>query len=414
MSLPPNSEPPPATSDSRSPSDPKRLASDAAVALGLLAALGIVFLIDAQSSSSDKVSALHSSQVKVSIDEHPTAAERPLRLAVTEPEYDDMGKLLATLGSGYRYDQIPYDDLLHPERLAQYDVVFLTCGGVPREWLGQRVRGPERRGAGVFRARPEIVESLKKSLRQFVGRGGTLYVSDLHFELLAIAFPEYVDRAKAGRGAVQTIRADVVDRGLREWLGEAIDLRFEMPAWRPAAFTGPEVTAFLQGKYERQSGGEETVPLLVTFPFQEGIVVFTSFHNEAQNSELELKLLRYLVFTTVTATEEEKIKQTLVRGGFSPQERGILRPLAEQEEVTESYDCRQGGHLQFVLGFRDQGAEIRLTVIGPDGRRYEETGTKTFTLDIPHAAAGSWKYTVTPVKIPYQNFPFTLTIGEKQ
>jgi hypothetical protein len=49
-----------------------------------------------------------------------------------------------------------------------------------------------------------------------------------------------------------------------------------------------------------------------------------------------------------------------------------------------------------------------------DGKQYEESGTKSFTLDIPHAAPGQWKYTITPVKIPYLNFPLTLTIDEKQ
>lgn len=395
------------------PIDAKQWAIDATIAAGLVVALAAVFLWEKQSASLQKGSALHSARVEVSVDAAPSADARPLRLAVTEPEYDDMGKLLDTLGTGYRYTQIPYDDLLHPERLAAYDIVFLTCGGVPREWLGQRVRGPERRGAGVFRARPEIVDALHRSLRQFVGRGGTLYVSDLHFELLGIAFPEFIDRVKAGRGAVQTITAEVVDRGLQKWLGSTISLRFDMPAWRPAAFTGPEVTTYLQGQYTRIDGGSELVPLLVTFPFEEGTVVFTSFHNEAQNTEVELKLLRYLVFATVTAAEDEKIKRTLVRGGFSPQERGILRPLSEREEVTETYDCRKEGHLQFVLGFRDQGARIRLTVVGPHQQRYEQTGTKTFTLDIPRAAAGQWTYTITPLKVPYRNFPFTLTIGEK-
>jgi hypothetical protein len=394
--------------------DWRRLGIDVAVALGLLLALALVFAWEKRSASLDRGSAIHSGKVEVRINETQTTAEQPLRLAVTEPEYDDMGKLLDTLGKGYRHTTIPYDDLLVPERLSPYDVVFLTCGGVPREWLGNRIRGPERRGAGVFRAREEIVTALNKSLRQYVGHGGTLYVSDLHFELLGIAFPELVDRAKAGRGVVESIRAEVVDSGLQKWLGSNIELRFEMPAWRPAAFTGQDVTTYLRGTYKRMSGGEDVVPLLVTFPFQEGMVVFTSFHNEAQNNELELKLLRYLVFTTVTATEEEKIKRTLVQGGFSPQERGILRPLTERKDVTETYDCPKGGHLQFALGFRDQGATLRLTAVGPDGKRYEESGTKSFTLDIPHAAPGQWKYTITPVKIPYLNFPFTLTIGEKQ
>ena len=31
---------------------------------------------------------------------------------------------------------------------------------------------------------------------------------------------------------------------------------------------------------------------------------------------------------------------------------------------------------------------------------------------VPDAAAGEWAYTVTPLSIPYPNYPFSLTIGE--
>lgn len=392
----------------------KRLAIDAAVGLGLLLALGLVFLLERQPAPSERrVSAMRPAKVVVREEDGLTPRQRPLRLAVTEPEYDDMGKLLDTLGSGYRYTIIPYADLLESKRLSPYDVVFLTCGGVPHKWLGTRIRGPERRGMGVYRGRPEIVDALNQSLREYVGHGGTLYVSDLHFELLSVAFPELLDLSKAGRGAVQTLHAEVVEPGLRKWLGSPIELRFEMPAWRPAAFAGPGVTTYVRGRYTSIDGRTEVVPLLVSFPFKEGMVVFTSFHNEAQNSELELRLLRYLVFTTVVAAEEEKIKRALVQGGFSPQERGILRPLSEKEEVTEAYECSRKAHLQFVLGFRDQGASLRLTIVGPDARRHERTDSKTFVVDVPNAAPGRWKYTITPIKVPYQNFPFTLTIGEK-
>jgi hypothetical protein len=33
---------------------------------------------------------------------------------------------------------------------------------------------------------------------------------------------------------------------------------------------------------------------------------------------------------------------------------------------------------------------------------------------VPDAAAGEWTYTVTALKLPYPNFPFTVRIGEKK
>ena len=54
---------------------------------------------------------------------------------------------------------------------------------------------------------------------------------------------------------------------------------------------------------------------MVRFPLQEGTVIFTSFHNEKQNNETELKLLKYLVFTAVTANVQLRTERSM--GGFS-------------------------------------------------------------------------------------------------
>jgi hypothetical protein len=397
--------------------DRRQLLLDAAVGAGLLVALGLVFAFDRGSSTRrEDGPSSQANGVEVIVDEGgdaSTGTRRSLRLAVTPPEYDDMGKLLDTLGRGYQYTQIPLDDLLDARRLAEYDVVFLTCGGVPRAWLERRLRDSERGTAGVYRPKPEIAEAIHESFRRFVGHGGTLYVSDLQFDLLSLAFPELVDEDRVGRGEVQTVEAEVVDPGLRRLLGAAIDLRFDMPAWRPAAFRGPEVTTYLRATYGLRDGSEQTGPLLVAFPHGEGTVVFTSFHNEAQNTEMELELLRYLVFTTVTAREQRRIKRTMVRGGFSPAERSLLSASSAGEPVRMTYDCRRRGPLQFVLGFEDRGAELRLTVLPPDGHKIQKSGTKTFSINIDDASPGTWQYTITPVIIPYDHFPYTLTIGRK-
>ena len=70
----------------------RRLALDAAALLALMAALGLVFLFDRGSAGGRAGGDALADCPPV---------PRPLRLAVTPPEYDDMGKLLDTLGSGY-------------------------------------------------------------------------------------------------------------------------------------------------------------------------------------------------------------------------------------------------------------------------------------------------------------------------
>jgi len=399
------------------PRDWRRIARDAAAAIALLAVLAVVWALDLRtaSPSAEAISTDVVEEGSPASESNPASpARHTLRLAVTPPEYDDMGRLLATLGSGYQYTEIPMEDLLDADQLARFDVIFLTCGGVPDQWLGRRIGGAERGASGSFHAKRRIADQLHKALRSFVGRGGTLYVSDWQFQLLDIAFPEFVDPEKRTKGDIQTVRAEVVDSGLIRRLGSTIELRFDKRAWYPAAFKDGAITTYLRGKFTTLEG--RTVPgeLLVKLPFEAGNVIFTSFHNEAQNTQTETELLRYLVFATVTAREEANVKRTMVRGGFSPKERNLLSASSGSEPVAQLYECRRAGPLQFVLGFEDQGAQLRMTITGPGGAHYEEAGSKTFRIEIPDARPGMWQYTITPVAVPYQNFPFILTIGEKQ
>jgi hypothetical protein len=392
-----------------------RTLMDAAAAAGLVLALAVVFALQRGGKSSEE-NGLKTGPADVQTlgENEKPARVRPLRLAVTPKQYDDMGKLLGELGTGYRWESIRYDDLLDPDVLSDYDVVFLTCGGLPPRWLGRRMAEGTRPGSDLRRIRPRIREQLRESLRSFVGRGGTLYASDWRFKVLAVAFPEMIDWPVAVRGDVQTVQADVLDAGLERRLGRQIELNFDKPSWDPAAFRGPEVITYLRGTYNTVEGDRRAAPLLIKFPYEKGTVIFTSFHNEKQHSNTERELLKYLVFASVTAREDADVRRTMVRGGFSPVEGNLLSASAGDQSVTQTYQAATAGDLQFVLGFADRGARLRLSVTGPDGRALEKTGTSTFVIDVPDAPAGQWRYTITPLEVPYRNFPFSLTVGQKQ
>lgn len=390
---------------------------DAGAAVALVAALGVVVWLDRPGAEARTgTEAAPVDGVEVVVDEDPASLgiDQPLRLAVTPPEYDDMGKLLDTLGTGYRYTTIEFDDLLDPVILDRYDVVFLTCGGVPRQWLSHRLRDGQRGSGGVYRARPAVLRTLRNTLRDFVAEGGTLYASDWQFNLIRVAFPEFVDEAAIASGAEQTVEAEVVDPALRRVIGSTIPLRFDKPSWRPAAFAGEVVNVLLRGSYKTVDDRELSGPLLVVIPWEAGTIIFTSFHNEAQNSDIELELLRYLVFTTVTADLQADVKRMLVRGGFSPVERSLLSTSAANQSIEQTYECTRMVDLQFVLGFKDQGATLTLRVRGPGGREFEKSGSSTITIDVADAAPGTWRYWVLPQKVPYANFPFTVTVGQEQ
>jgi hypothetical protein len=392
--------------------DPRRLLLDAAAGALLLFALLAVFVFDRlRGGGGDAGTAADDKPTPVVVE---GGQPRSLQLAVTPPVYDDVGRLLDALGSGYRHKTISFDDLLDPKKLREYDVVFLTCRDIRKTWLAPAAPDEKRLSAAEAAARREAakkrVQELKASLREYVGRGGTLYASDWAFDALAAAFPEMVDRAKIAAGAAQTVTADVVDPGLRRRLGATIELNFDKAGWQPAAFGGQDVVTYLEGRFRDDKKNDMTGALLVQFPFERGNVIFTSFHNETQNSDTERELLRYLVFATVTAQLEAGVQQKMIRGGFSPVERNLLSASPKEQSVEQTYECQGTQPLQFALGFEPRGAELRLSVVAPDGTRREESGVSTFTIEMP-GAVGQWKYIVTPLKVPYKNFPFTLTVG---
>ena len=483
---------------------------------------------------------------------HVVKESQPLRIAVTRPRFDNMGKLLDVLGDGYRYTQIEDSALITPTALDRFDVLFLTCNGWPSAWALTSGGATTRPGIGIGTMRPDFIERINRTLNRLVERGGTLYVSDLRYELLSYAFPEripppdldvkhlpavdqaeknwlkvvapladawtvsrtldgvkltesllarrdellavlhtsalanlnarlsYADDLKAVHGSTeayalpateadcesianafqrrrtvimdsiqarnkaninqprrgvtmtdtalrelrdrlrvdydgaarQTVDAQVVDSGLQESIGNTIRLRFPDNAWEPCRFRGQDVQVLIRGTYVSVRREQIESPLLVRFRQGRGTVIFTSFHNEAQNSQQELDLLRFLVFSAVTAKEEAIAQETMLSGGFSPVKQGQVNHAVGMDSITKKYVSKSGDPLRFSLNFGGSGASLRLTLIAPGGEKFEKATDETLLVEATGAPAGDWLYTVTAVKIPYENFAYSVSIGK--
>jgi hypothetical protein len=373
---------------------------DAAAGFALFMALVVVFVVD-RFLISDAPSA--NTLPGVIADGGKPRDLKRLKLAVTPTgefqdvvtkqieKWDDMGKLLDGLGEGYRYDKITMHDAIDLNKLSKYDVVFLTC-------------------ASGFE------EELKEVLPAYVAQGGILYASDWRFEAIAKAFPDMVVPKLRGEGAKQDFEADIVDPGLREHLKvDKIHLRFDLEQWKVAAFGGQRVQTLIKGKYRKdRSTITAEAPMMVKFSVGKGTVIFTSFHNEKQNSELEKKLLQYLVFSLVTAGIDADINTQMDKSGFTPQRSNLLSTPSKQTTEPKTYHNATVSTLRFVLGFRNEGAKLRFNIRSPDGKQYTKDCESTLTLEVPNAAVGNWEYTVTALDLPYPNFPFTVTVGEKK
>ncbi len=376
---------------------------DAAAGFALLMALLVVFVVDRVFFSSAAAPTVNT-LTNVTFYEDKGRDVKRLKLAVTPTgsfkdgftnkveKWDDMSKLLHELGDGYRHDNLTMEDVIGPRKLSEYDVVFLTCAD-----------GYE--------------DELKNTLQDYVTKGGILYASDWRYKAIAKAFPEMVAKNLQQDGEKQELEADIVDAGLREALGaKKIHLRFDLPEWKPAAFGGPRVKVLLQGSYVKfKAGGQRaTAPLMVKFPVGKGTVVFTSFHNEKQNSRIETQLLKYLVFSLVTAGVDAEVNTQMDKGGFTAQRSNLLSTPGLQTTEPKTYANKNAGDLRFVLGFRNEGAKLRLNIKSPDGKQFTKDCESTLVVDVTGAAVGDWTYTVTALSLPYPNFPFTVTVGEKK
>jgi hypothetical protein len=387
-----------------------RYALDAVLGGALAVAIGLVFFFEPASEPAAPPIA-----PPLPVEPEQSPPPKPLRLAVVPQTavFDDMGRLLDTLGEGYSYRLTDFDDLLDAERLARFDIVFLTCSGLPDNWLGE-ASGGQLRGGTLRAPNADTLARAKSVLRGFVGAGGTLYASDLHYGVIAECFPEFVDNSLRTRGTAQTVAADVVDPGLREQIGNAIDLSFDQEGWAAAALSGEGITTYLRGTFTAIDGTRKTTPLLVKFPHGQGNVVFTSFHNEKQNSEKERQLLKYLVFSAVTAGVDAEAGRQMAKGGFAATKKNLFSASRDAESVSQNYENKSVADLQFVLAFPEQGATLELAVTGPDGNTVRQQGSTTITIDVPSAAPGTWTYAIKAIKVPSANFPFTITVGQKK
>lgn len=196
-----------------------------------------------------------------------------------------------------------------------YDIIFINCGDT---WgrLSQRYPGD--------------VTPILMNLRNYVLQGGSLYASDLAHPFVERSLPELFDFlgddtsvTQAWDGyAPQTLQATVTSPALQQALGRnTVEIAYpHSPAqgilgnnWAMLEGVGAFSVAHVIGNPQRcADGGTFTpcprpegqlmgVPLLASYkePMLGGSVVYTTFHNERQQSAVSqdiLKILKFFIF----------------------------------------------------------------------------------------------------------------------
>lgn len=267
-----------------------------------------------------------------------------VKIGVTDSAYDDIGSVLRSLNVAFQFTAPSNSPL------TEFNCLFVGCATTE---------------SGKFPV---------KETRDYVQRGGVLYVSDLAFPILQEAFPEFVSNFQQS-GMVGMFTCNVLDKKMAKEFGPQMTLNFDAPGWANPGQLGKGTQVMLS----LQQQGTQPVPVLVTFKFGRGKVVYTSFHNHANANALELKLIRNLVETPLVAARDiqaqlksgndlndlQKLGEKSGSGSpavkITPQSAGKMSPdellsaiggadtAGQEAALSELYE-RKGGEATLALG----------------------------------------------------------------
>jgi hypothetical protein len=107
-----------------------QIATDVGIIAALILTLLLVFGVDKVFNPTSKDAAESQiEEVRVAGPDKPVVSMPRLGVTPEMPEYDNIGSLLDALGEGYKYQSFPLDYLLDERKIAENDIIFLTCSG---------------------------------------------------------------------------------------------------------------------------------------------------------------------------------------------------------------------------------------------------------------------------------------------
>lgn len=340
----------------------------------------------------------------------------PARFAVTDPYWDDIGKILTAMG--YKFDEIQDSQLANYDFIKKYDAIFINCSG------DSAANAPAARD----------------SLRQYVQNGGALYASDYAFVYFKESFPGYLifpDNPYIGIGN-QHVTATITDPGLKLYLlQDQVDIFYNLGAWVILDDVGPDTQVIMRGDVQVWTGsalsmesgppshhlpspisaqGIQTLlnkPLAASFRYGDGFAIYTTFHNEPQLTGLQRKLLEYFIIKPIIAKIAKWLGDLIKKLGYTI-EQEIPNIINQAQTKIFPYIIDKIKNVIITLGFG--GSRFRVSVYRPDGSLYTELESESspIVIEIPNVEPGEWTFGVTAVDVPYDNYPFVIVVGTEE
>jgi hypothetical protein len=218
-------------------------------------------------------------EISVTVTEGQTVTAGGLSLAptgkigVVEGSYDNFRDILTSLK--IKYEIVSDSVFSNPAALSQFSVIFFECG-LDESFIG--------------------VPANITNLQNFVKQGGSIYASDWASSVIEAMYPDKISFAGT-IGNEQTITANIADSEIKTMLGKSTaSICFDLSSWVVIKSIATGVITDLSGTVDTTEGSKTNIPLMVHFPVDNGYVVYTSFHNEAQVTEDVKKILKHLAF----------------------------------------------------------------------------------------------------------------------
>ena len=202
--------------------------------------------------------------------------------------YDEIAGTWDMYGSSTTLDVI--DFLRDPARLAEYDIIFFNCG-MDDMWT--------------------LESDLMQNLQDYVGNGGSIYASDQAYYVLEGPFPDAADfvgndneQYSAYVGSMGHVEGSILNTSLKSALGKDFaDINYDLESWASIEAAG-EAEVLIEGEFQwmdwsAYDSGPNTTrgPLAVRHEYGDGVVLYTTFHNEPQLTDDMDNLLKEFVLS---------------------------------------------------------------------------------------------------------------------
>ena len=196
------------------------------------------------------------------------------KLAFVPGSNDSVEVLIRQFGN--TIDELAATQLSDAGTLNQYGMIFLDCG------LDQK---------------PLANPATASTILAWIRAGGFLYASDQAFGYLYQMVPN--DFTLLGSGDVQQISATVADSELKTFLNQSsVQVNYDLPGWVALQSVAAGAKIFLNGSYVYNEGTATTQnrPLAMSFVEGSGHILFTTFHNAADATPDQVKVLRFFIY----------------------------------------------------------------------------------------------------------------------